>query len=67
MEIDSLQERFLDDRTEEHKLAKTETIHQVKHWQRNPSSGRTMQSLCDSQAVLFKDYVWKFLVLDFVD
>lgn len=35
MEIDSLHERALDDRTEEHKLANSQHIHQVKHWQRN--------------------------------
>lgn len=35
MEIDSLHERALDDRTEEHKLANSQHIHQVKHWQSN--------------------------------
>lgn len=35
MEIDSLHERALDDRTEEHKLANNQHIHQVKHWQSN--------------------------------
>lgn len=45
MEIDSLHERALDDRTGEHKLANTERIHQVKHWQSNPWSGLTVQNL----------------------
>lgn len=68
MEIDSLHERALDDRTEEHKLANNERIHQVKHRQSNLSSGLTIQNLTViTQAVLFKDYVCKFLILGFVD
>lgn len=41
MEIDSLHERALDDRTEEHKLANNSHIHQVKCRRGNPTSSLT--------------------------
>lgn len=42
MEIDSLHERALDDRTEEHKLANCAHIHQVKCRQGNPKFSLTV-------------------------
>ena len=67
MEIDSLHERALDDRTEEHKLANNERIHQVKRWQWPLVRPNNTEFTVNTEARLFKDWVCKFLMLGFVD